>query len=63
MVQGRTGGRSHERQVQHVTLPMAPHAASIPFEVLRAAILSLLAVAAIVGLLPAVLELAVAVAR
>jgi hypothetical protein len=42
---------------------MAPHVAPVPFELLRAALLILLAVAAIVGLLPALLAEATVVAR
>jgi hypothetical protein len=41
---------------------MAPHVAPVPLELLRAALLILLAYAAIVGLLPALLGLANAVA-
>jgi hypothetical protein len=55
-------GLSHGRQVRHVTLSMAPHVAPVPLELLRAALLILLAYAAIVGLLPALLGLANAVA-
>jgi hypothetical protein len=42
---------------------MAPRVAPVQFEFLRAALLILLAVAAIVGLLPALLAQAIVVAR